>query len=93
MRSRPPGLLRKSSWSRPLLVSGLREHGRTRLRARRRVLRRGAAGAGSEHEQLGQVSDPSLLAPLMLTHATSPAAYKPASGVAPLMSVWTPPIM
>jgi hypothetical protein len=29
----------------------------------------------------------------MLTQAHSPAAYNPGSGVAPLMSVLTPPIM
>ena len=29
----------------------------------------------------------------MLTQAVSPAAYSPAIGVAPSMSVWTPPIM
>jgi hypothetical protein len=29
----------------------------------------------------------------MLTQATSPAAYNPGSGVAPWMSVETPPIM
>ena len=37
--------------------------------------------------------DPRRLAPLMLTHAASPAAYRPASGVAPSMSVEIPPIM
>jgi hypothetical protein len=37
--------------------------------------------------------DPRRLAPLMLTHAASPAAYSPGSGVAPWMSVWMPPIM
>ena len=41
----------------------------------------------------GSEFEPSRLAPLMLTQATSPAAYSPGSGVAPLMSVWTPPIM
>jgi len=29
----------------------------------------------------------------LLTQAVSPAAYRPATGVAPSMSVWTPPIM
>ena len=41
----------------------------------------------------GRELEPSRLAPLMLTHAVSPAAYSPASGVAPSMSVETPPIM
>ena len=41
----------------------------------------------------GNEFEPSRLAPLMLTQAVSPAAYSPASGVAPWMSVWTPPIM
>ena len=41
----------------------------------------------------GSELEPSRLAPLMLTQAVSPAAYSPASGVAPSMSVWTPPIM
>ena len=41
----------------------------------------------------GKEFEPRRLAPLMLTQATSPAAYNPASGVAPLMSVCTPPIM
>ncbi len=41
----------------------------------------------------GSEFEPSRLAPLMLTQATSPAAYRPATGVAPLMSVLTPPIM
>src|SRR5437016_5976757 len=36
---------------------------------------------------------PSLLAPFMLTHATSPAAYSPGIPVNPCMSVCTPPIM
>ncbi len=37
--------------------------------------------------------DPSRLAPLILTHAASPAAYNPASVVCPSISVCTPPIM
>jgi len=37
--------------------------------------------------------EPSLFAPLMLTHAASPAAKRPGSGVAPSTSVCTPPIM
>ena len=41
----------------------------------------------------GSELEPSRLAPLMLTQAVSPAAYSPARGVAPSMSVWTPPIM
>ena len=41
----------------------------------------------------GSELEPSRFAPLMLTHAVSPAAYRPSSGVAPSMSVWTPPIM
>ena len=41
----------------------------------------------------GSEFDPRRLAPLMLTQAASPAAYRPGSGVAPLMSVWMPPIM
>ena len=41
----------------------------------------------------GSEFEPSRLAPLMVTHAVSPAAYRPPSGVAPSMSVWTPPIM
>src|SRR5215469_16912822 len=41
----------------------------------------------------GREFEPSRFAPLMLTQATSPAAYKPGSGVDPLMSVCTPPIM
>ena len=41
----------------------------------------------------GNELEPSRLAPLMLTHAVSPAAYSPPRGVAPSMSVETPPIM
>ena len=37
--------------------------------------------------------EPSRLAPLILTHAASPAAYRPASVVWPSISVCTPPIM
>ncbi|MFC7714764.1 hypothetical protein [Nonomuraea recticatena] len=41
----------------------------------------------------GSELEPRRLAPLMLTHAVSPAANSPAIGVAPWRSVWTPPIM
>jgi hypothetical protein len=41
----------------------------------------------------GRELEPRRLAPLMLTQATSPAAKRPGRGVAPLMSVLTPPII
>ena len=41
----------------------------------------------------GSELEPNRFAPLMLTHAVSPAANSPSMGVAPLMSVCTPPIM
>ena len=41
----------------------------------------------------GSELEPSRFAPLMLTQAVSPAANSPSIGVAPLMSVATPPIM
>ena len=41
----------------------------------------------------GNEFEPSRLAPLMLTQAVSPAAYRPSRPALPSMSVWTPPIM
>ena len=95
MRSRPPSLCSKSLLEPPLLVLRLRERragvGRRRpcdaySAAARPARAPNTSSSGSEFE-------PSRLAPLMLTQAASPAAYRPGSGVAPLMSVWTPPIM
>jgi len=37
--------------------------------------------------------EPSRFAPLMLTQAHSPAAYRPPTGVAASMSVWMPPMV
>ena len=57
------------------------------------VLRGGPPARAPKTRHSGSELEPSRLAPLMLTHAVSPAAYRPASGVAPSMSVGTPPIM
>jgi hypothetical protein len=48
---------------------------------------------GRRRPELGSELEPSRFAPLMLTQAVSPAAKSPSMGVAPLMSVCTPPIM
>ena len=66
-----------------------RRPGRRSRRTPRPPGRPGRRRPGSSGSEL----EPSRLAPLMLTQAVSPAAYSPASGVAPSMSVWTPPIM
>ena len=55
MRSRPPRLVENLLLEPPSLVQRLRQHTRPATSARLRgVLRGGAAGAGAEHEQLGQ---------------------------------------
>ena len=79
----------------PPFVGGLRSHGW--------ALESGACDAANSAAAMparrpntnssGSELDPSRFAPLMLTQATSPAAYSPGRLVAPWMSVWTPPIM
>ena len=94
MRSRPPVLCRISLLEPPLLVFPLGERWPALVAGARDAYSAATRPARAPNtSSSGRELDPRRLAPLMLTHATSPAAYNPGSGVAPSMSVCTPPIM
>ena len=91
-----PGLLAEQVALEPAyLVGGLAGDRGWRLPLRAAGVLRGVPGPPGRRtpDSSGSEFEPSRFAPLMLTQAVSPAAYSPATGVAPSMSVWTPPIM
>ena len=94
IRSLPPVLRRNAVLQPPLLVVGLGERptGSPRSCPAAKAAAAVPARAPKTSSSVSEF-EPSRLAPLMLTQAPSPAAYRPGSGVAPWMSVRTPPIM
>ena len=78
----------------PYLVIGLAQHDSGGVGPAAAAYSAAALPArGAEDQGFRQRVGPSRFAPLMVTHAVSPAANSPSMGVAPLMSVATPPIM
>ena len=92
MRSRPPVLQEECRSSR-LCSSSPGPGPPRRILLREAYSAAAPAGARAEDEQLGQRVRAQPVGPVDAHAGDLAAAYSPASGVAPLMSVWTPPIM